>query len=110
MVTANRFWSQVFGVAFSNSVVPVAGLWARAIGVIELAQNLRAYDFVIQELRAAERISAMYTLYATWNPYATGTELDDHYGFDRSMRCLAYEGIPCNAKSSAANTRALLGT
>ena len=62
MVTANRFWSQVFGVAFSNKrwlhffmlVVPVAGLWASAIGVIGLALNLRAYYFVSQELRAAE--------------------------------------------------------
>ena len=35
-------------------VVPVAGLWARAIGVIGLALNLWAYDFVSQELRAAE--------------------------------------------------------
>ena len=35
-------------------VVPVAGLWASAIGVIGLALNLRAYDFVSQELRAAE--------------------------------------------------------
>ena len=62
MVTANRFWSQIFGVAFSNKrwlhffmlVVPVAGLWASAIGVVGLALNLRAYDFVSQELRAAE--------------------------------------------------------
>ena len=62
MVTANRFWSQIFGVAFSNKrwlhffmlVVPVAGLWASAIGVVGLALNLRAYDFVSQEVRAAE--------------------------------------------------------
>jgi photosystem II P680 reaction center D2 protein len=62
MVTANRFWSQIFGVAFSNKrwlhffmlFVPVAGLWASAIGVVGLAFNLRAYDFVSQELRAAE--------------------------------------------------------
>ena len=62
MVTANRFWSQIFGVAFANKrwlhflmlFVPVAGLWASAIGVIGLALNLRAYDFVSQELRAAE--------------------------------------------------------
>ena len=67
MVTANRFWSQIFGVAFSNKrwlhffmlVVPVAGLWASAIGVIGLALNLRASYFVSQELRAAVRISAM---------------------------------------------------
>ena len=60
MVTANRFWSQIFGVAFSNKrwlhffmlVVPVAGLWASAIGVVGLALNLRAYDFVSQEVRA----------------------------------------------------------
>jgi photosystem II P680 reaction center D2 protein len=62
MVTANRFWSQIFGVAFSNKrwlhffmlFVPVAGLWTSAIGVVGLALNLRAYDFVSQELRAAE--------------------------------------------------------
>ena len=62
MVTANRFWSQIFGVAFSNKrwlhffilFVPVTGLWMSAIGVIGLALNLRAYDFVSQEIRAAE--------------------------------------------------------
>jgi len=62
MVTANRFWSQIFGVAFSNKrwlhffmlFVPVAGLWASAIGVMGLALNLRAYDYTSQELRAAE--------------------------------------------------------
>jgi photosystem II P680 reaction center D2 protein len=62
MVTANRFWSQIFGVAFSNKrwlhffmlFVPVTGLWASALGVVGLALNLRAYDFVSQEIRAAE--------------------------------------------------------
>ena len=34
--------------------VPVSGLWASSIGVVGLALNLRAYDFVSQELRAAE--------------------------------------------------------
>jgi len=62
MVTANRFWSQIFGVAFSNKrwlhffmlFVPLAGMWTSAIGIIGLAFNLRAYDFVSQELKAAE--------------------------------------------------------
>lgn len=62
MVTANRFWSQIFGVAFSNKrwlhffmlFVPVTGLWMASIGVVGLALNLRAYDFVSQEIRAAE--------------------------------------------------------
>nr|AJB98542.1 photosystem II protein D2 [Botrychium sp. ternatum/japonicum] len=62
MVTANRFWSQIFGVAFSNKrwlhffmlFVPVTGLWMSAIGVIGPASNSRAYDFVSQEIRAAE--------------------------------------------------------
>ncbi|KAJ4732848.1 Photosystem II protein D2 [Rhynchospora pubera] len=62
MVTANRFWSQIFGVAFSNKrwlhffmlFVPVTGLWMSAVGVVGLALNLRAYDFVSQEIRAAE--------------------------------------------------------
>ncbi|KAI3877964.1 hypothetical protein MKX03_027142 [Papaver bracteatum] len=62
MVTANRFWSQIFGVAFSNKrwlhffmlFVPITGLWMSALGVVGLALNLRAYDFVSQEIRAAE--------------------------------------------------------
>jgi len=45
MVTARRFWSQIFGVAFSNKrwlhffvlVVPVTGLWMSALGVVALA-------------------------------------------------------------------------
>ncbi|XP_052880959.1 photosystem II D2 protein-like [Gossypium arboreum] len=41
MVTANCFWSQIFG---------VTGLWMSALGVVGLALNLRAYDFVSQEL------------------------------------------------------------
>ncbi len=62
MVTANCFWSQIFGVAFSNNrllhffmlFVPVIGLWMSVIGVVGIAQNLRAYDFVSQEIRAVE--------------------------------------------------------
>jgi photosystem II P680 reaction center D2 protein len=62
MVTANRFWSQIFGIAFSNKrwlhffmlFVPVFGLWMSAVGMVGLAFNLRAYDFISQEIRAAE--------------------------------------------------------
>ena len=62
MVTANRFWSQIFGIAFSNKrwlhffmlFVPVTGLWMASVGIVGIALNLRAYDFVSQELRAAE--------------------------------------------------------
>ncbi|KAL5646660.1 hypothetical protein ACJX0J_002150 [Zea mays] len=62
MVTANRFWSQIFGVAFSNKrwlhffmlFVPVTGLWMSAIGVVGLALNLRAYDFGIRAWMAAQ--------------------------------------------------------
>uniref|UniRef100_K3Y2P1 Photosystem II D2 protein n=1 Tax=Setaria italica TaxID=4555 RepID=K3Y2P1_SETIT len=50
MVIANRFWSQIFGVAFSNKHC----LWMSAIGVVGLALNLHAYDFISQEIRAAE--------------------------------------------------------
>jgi photosystem II P680 reaction center D2 protein len=61
-VTANRYWSQIFGIAFSNKrwlhffmlFVPVTGLWMSAIGMAGLAFNLRAYDFISQELRAAK--------------------------------------------------------
>jgi photosystem II P680 reaction center D2 protein len=60
MVTANR-WSQIW-CSFSNKrwlhffmlFVPVTGLWMSALGVVGLALNLRAYDFVSQEIRAAE--------------------------------------------------------
>ena len=31
--------------------VPVMGLWTSSIGIIGLALNLRAYDFVSQEIR-----------------------------------------------------------
>ncbi|KAL5647022.1 hypothetical protein ACJX0J_000127 [Zea mays] len=56
---ANRFWSQIFGVAFSNKrwlhffmlFVPVTGLWMSAIGVVGLALNLRAYRLRFQEIR-----------------------------------------------------------
>ena len=62
MVTANRFWSQIFGVAFSNKrwlhflmlFVPVLGLVASAVGLLGLAFNFRAYDFVSQEVKASE--------------------------------------------------------
>ena len=62
MVTANRFWSQIFGVAFSNKrwlhffifFVPLAGMWTSSIGIIGLAFNLRAYDFLSQELKGGE--------------------------------------------------------
>jgi photosystem II P680 reaction center D2 protein len=57
MVTANRFWSQIW-CSFSNKrwlhffmlFVPVTGLWMSALGVVGLALNLRAYDFVSQEI------------------------------------------------------------
>ncbi|KAL4202132.1 hypothetical protein AMTRI_Chr02g219550 [Amborella trichopoda] len=52
MVPANRFWSQIFGVAFFNNVV--TGLWMSALRVVGLALNLCAYDFVSQEIRAAK--------------------------------------------------------
>merc|ERR1711970_1252483 len=58
--TLNPF--HMMGVAFANKrwlhffmlFVPVTGLWMSAIGVVGLALNLRAYDFVSQEIRAAE--------------------------------------------------------
>ncbi len=34
--------------------VPVNGLWMLALGVVGLALNLRAYDFVSQEILAVE--------------------------------------------------------
>ncbi|KAI7738466.1 hypothetical protein M8C21_031595 [Ambrosia artemisiifolia] len=62
MVTTNHLWSQIFGVAFPNKLwlhffmlfVPVTGLWMSVLGVVSLALNLRAYDFICQQIRAAE--------------------------------------------------------
>ena len=54
---ANKRWLHFFML-----VVPVAGLWARAIGVIGLALNLRASYFVSQELRAAEHWTTIMDL------------------------------------------------
>ncbi|KAM0941032.1 putative photosystem II [Dioscorea sansibarensis] len=62
MVTSNRFWAQIFGVAFPNKCwlhffmlfVPVTGLWMSALGVVGMALNLHAYDFVSKEISAAE--------------------------------------------------------
>jgi len=62
MITANRFWSQVFGVAFSNKrwlhffmlIVPLAGMLTSAFGIVGLAFNMRSFDFVSQELKASE--------------------------------------------------------
>ena len=62
MVTANRFWSQIFGVAFSNKCwlhffmlfVQVTSLWMSALGVVGLALNLCAYDFVSQKICVAK--------------------------------------------------------
>ena len=70
MVTVNRFWSQVFGVAFSNKrwlhffmlFVSLSGLWASLLGILGLVFNLRAYDFVSQELKATEDLE-FETLY-----------------------------------------------
>ena len=42
------------GLHFFMLFVPVMGLWTSSIGIIGLALNLRAYDFVSQELRASE--------------------------------------------------------
>ena len=62
MVTANRFWSQIFGIAFSNKrwlhflcflfLLWVFGQVASALLVLLLI--LGAYDFVSQEIRASE--------------------------------------------------------
>ena len=34
--------------------VPLSGLWVSSLGILGLAFNLRAYDFVSQELKATE--------------------------------------------------------
>ena len=34
--------------------LPLSGLWVSLLGIVGLVFNLRAYDFVSQELKAAE--------------------------------------------------------
>ncbi|KAL2943808.1 Photosystem II D2 protein [Bienertia sinuspersici] len=54
MVTIKRFWSKNFGVAFSDNrslhffmlFVPVTGLLMSALGIVDLALNLRSYGFL----------------------------------------------------------------
>lgn len=55
--------------------VPVAGLWASSIGVVGLALNLRAYDFVSQELRAAEDCMKRLEGSSTINRLVTSVEV-----------------------------------
>ena len=60
MVTANRFWSQIFGIAFSNKryhffmlFVPVMGLWTASIGIIGL--GFLIFVLTISFLKRSER-------------------------------------------------------
>ncbi|CAN6483915.1 unnamed protein product [Victoria cruziana] len=52
MVTLTAFGNKSLGLLFPINVV--TGLWMSALGVVGLALNLRAYDFIFQEIRAAE--------------------------------------------------------
>ena len=45
--------------------VPLSGLWASLLGILGLAFNLRVYDFVSQELKAAEDLE--FETYHTTN-------------------------------------------
>ncbi|GFP84398.1 photosystem ii d2 protein [Phtheirospermum japonicum] len=59
-VTANHFWSHIFGVSFSNEhSLYLFMLWMSALGVVVLALNLCAYD-----LGWRLKISLMKTLYS----------------------------------------------
>ena len=42
--------------------VPLSGLWVSSLGIVGLAFNIWAYDFVSQELKATE-VSQFETLY-----------------------------------------------
>lgn len=100
MVTANRFWSQVFGVAFSNKrwlhfmmlVVPFLGLGTSSVGLLGLAFNLRAYDFISQELQAAAdpEFETFYTKNALLNEgirlwMASQDQPHEHFSFPEEV-------------------------
>ena len=62
MITANRFWSQIFGVIssikhllnFCMLFITVTSLWMSALGVVCLALNLCTHNFLSQKIRARE--------------------------------------------------------
>ena len=92
MVTANRFWSQVFGVAFSNKrwlhFFMLVGPW-QDCGLVHLALALsepRPQVCGTNQRHSVTmfdgRISTMHTLHASGNPYATVNEL---YEFNRRV-------------------------
>ena len=85
MVIANRFWSQVFGVAFSNKrwlhFFMLVGPW-QDCGLVHLALSLsepRPQGCGTNQRHSVTmfdgRISTMHTLHAAGNPYATVNEL-----------------------------------
>ena len=47
---------------------PLAGMWTSSIGLIGLAFNLRAYDFISQELKGGEdpEFETFYTNLFDW--------------------------------------------
>ena len=52
--TTFRAFSNKRWLHFFMLFVPLGGMWTSSIGIIGLAFNLRAYDFISQELKAAE--------------------------------------------------------
>ena len=49
--------------------VPLSGLWVSSLGIVVLVFNLRAYDFVSQELKASEdpKFETFYTKHILLN-------------------------------------------
>ncbi|KAL3498048.1 hypothetical protein ACH5RR_040780 [Cinchona calisaya] len=59
----------IHGATVENTLFEDAGLWMSSLGVVDLALNLRAYDFVCQEIRAAEdpEFETFYTkIFSKW--------------------------------------------
>ena len=59
--------------------VPLAGMWSTSIGIIGLAFNLRAYDFISQELKAAEdpEFETFYTKNTWYKEYCFCVSLNE---------------------------------
>jgi hypothetical protein len=49
VLCSNKRWLHFFML-----FIPITGLWMSAIRIVGLALNLRAYDFISQEIRVAE--------------------------------------------------------
>ena len=79
--------------------VPVAGMWTSSIGILGLAFNLRAYDFVSQELKAAEdpEFETFYTKNLLLNEGIRLWSAIQDQPHENSQKKYSQEGMHCRS-------------